>query len=102
MCCKGFIKRIVPLLLTFAVGLFIASFFVSVAAPNFSFKNRNWRKNHRQYHQQIESENQRLKTENFRLKKELAEKERREIIVSDVEYRDAPLKAPKAVPFRDR
>ena len=102
MCCKGFLKRVVPFFLTFAVGLFIASFFVTIAAPTFSFKGRNWRNNHRQYHQQIESENQRLKTENFRLKKELAEKERREIIVSDVEYRDAPLKAPKAVPFRDR
>lgn len=102
MCCKGFLKKIVPFFLTFAVGLFIASFFVSVAAPNFSFKNRNWRKNHRQYHQQIESENRRLNDENYRLKKELAEKERRESITSDFEYMDVPLKSPKAVPFRDR
>jgi len=101
MCCKGFLKRLVPFFLTFAVGLFIASFFVTIAAPSFSFKNRNWRKNHRQYDQQIESENQRLKNENLRLKNEL-EKERREIIVPDSVYTDSPLKTEKAVPFRDR
>ncbi len=102
MCCKEFLKRVAPFFLTFAVGLFIASFFVTIAAPSFSFKNRNWRGNHQRYHQKIESENQRLKDENFRLKKEIAEKQRREIIVSDFEYTDAPLKTPKAVPFRDR
>jgi len=104
MCCKGFLKRLVPFFLALAVGLFIASFFVTIAAPRFSFKSRDYRKNHRQYHHQIESENQRLKVENLRLKKELSEKERREIIVSDLEYLDAPPPPPalRAVPFRDR
>ena len=102
MCCKEFLKRVAPFFLTFARGLFIASFFVSIAAPNFSFKSRNWRQNHRQYHQKIESENRRLKDENIRLKKELSEKEKLEAIVSEIEYTDAPLRAPKAVPFRDR
>ena len=43
MCCKGFFKRIVPFFLTFAVGLFIASFFVTIAAPNFQFRRNVWK-----------------------------------------------------------
>ena len=74
MCCKGFVKRIVPFFLTFAVGLFIASFFVAVAAPNFQFKSRNWKRNHRQYDRQMELENQRLRDENLRLKNEAQRK----------------------------
>ncbi len=68
MCGKVFIKRVLPFFLTFSVGLFIASFFVSIAAPKFEF-NRGWRK-HRQYDRMMESENRRLKVENARLKAE--------------------------------
>jgi uncharacterized protein YlxW (UPF0749 family) len=68
MCCKGFIKRVFPFFLTFAVGLFIASFFVTIAAPSFNFKNRAWKKNHRKYDRQREAEIQRLQEENRRLK----------------------------------
>lgn len=70
MCCKGFFKRLVPFFLTFAAGLFITSFFVTIAAPSFQFKNRNWKRNHRQYDRQMELENQRLREENLRLKNE--------------------------------
>ena len=73
MCCKGFIKRVVPFFLTFAVGLFIASFFVTIAAPRFEFK-RNWKKNHRQYDRQRELEIQSLREENMRLKNEAQQK----------------------------
>ncbi|HXG83375.1 MAG TPA: hypothetical protein VNI84_05040 [Pyrinomonadaceae bacterium] len=73
MCNKGFFKRIVPFFLTFAVGLFIASFFVTVAAPSFQFNNRARR--HREYHRTMEFENQRLREENFRLRRELSDKE---------------------------
>ncbi len=68
MCCKGFTKRVLPFFLTFAVGLFIASFFVSIAAPNLQFPSRNSRKNHREYDQQREIEIQQLRDEVFRLK----------------------------------
>jgi hypothetical protein len=71
MCGKVFIKRVLPFFLTFAVGLFIASFFVSITAPKFQF-NRGWRK-HQQYHRTMEFENQRLREENSRLKKQLAD-----------------------------
>lgn len=63
-------KRVLPFFLTFAVGLFIASFFVTVAAPTFQFNKRNWRNNHRQYDRQREAEIQRLREENMRLRKE--------------------------------
>lgn len=81
MCCKGFIKRVIPFFLTFAVGLFIASFFVTIAAPRFEFKNRGWKKNHRQYDRQREAEIQRLREENMRLKNQLTEMEKQEFSV---------------------
>lgn len=67
MCGKVFIKRVLPFFLTFSVGLFIASFFVTIAAPRFQF-NGGWRRHHQQYHRKMESENQRLREENMRLK----------------------------------
>ena len=70
MCCKGFFKRFAPFFLTFAVGLFIASFFVSIAAPNFRF-GRGFRNKHQQYHQKMESENRQLRIEKSRLEDEL-------------------------------
>jgi hypothetical protein len=78
---KGFVKRVLPFFLTFAVGLFIASFFVTVAAPTFQFQNRGWRRNHRQYDRQREQEIQRLREENIRLKNQLTENERREFTI---------------------
>ena len=68
MCCKGFTKRILPFFLTFAVGLFIASFFVTIAAPSFQFPSRSSRRNHREYDRQREFEIQQLRDENLRLK----------------------------------
>jgi sensor histidine kinase YesM len=66
---KGLLKRLVPFFLALGLGLLVASFFVSVALPNFSFKRNNWRK-HREYHRMMEMENQRLRQENCRLRKE--------------------------------
>ena len=42
MCYTGLLKRFVPFALTFAAGLFIASFFVSLALPE-----ANWRRGRR-------------------------------------------------------
>ncbi len=77
MCCRGFVKRFVPFFLTFAVGLFIASFFVSIVAPNFQFR-RDFRK-HREYHRTMESKIQQLSEENSRLERKLAERNRRDM-----------------------
>jgi hypothetical protein len=64
---KGFLKRFAPFFITFALGLFVASFFVTVALPNIRF-NRQRVNRHQRYHRQMESENQRLREENLRLK----------------------------------
>jgi len=99
MCCKGFVKRVVPFFLTFAVGLFIASFFITIAAPNFQFR-RDFRK-HREYHRTMESKIQRLTEENARLTRELVEKEKRDMTNYAFEYDLAvppPLPMPPAPP----
>lgn len=76
MCSKNFIKRIVPFFLTFAVGLFIASFFITIAAPSFRFPLRGERfQRHQEYHRMMEMENQRLREDKARLEKQLADRE---------------------------
>lgn len=95
MCCQGFVKRVVPFFLTFAVGLFIASFFVTIAAPNFQFR-RDFRK-HREYHRTMESNIQRLTEENARLTRELAEKEKREMTNYAFDY-DLAVPPPPPMP----
>jgi hypothetical protein len=65
----GFIKRFAPFLLTFSLGIFIASFFVSIAAPSFRFENRSWRNKHRDCHR-MKHENRRLRERIDRLERE--------------------------------
>jgi hypothetical protein len=95
MCCKGFFKRVFPFFLTFSLGLLIASFFVSVTAPNFQFR-RGFNRHH-QYHRQMEFENQRLREENSHLKRQLEDK-----LNSDLEINlDVPPPPPiRTVPYR--
>jgi hypothetical protein len=97
MCCKGFIKRVVPFFLTFAVGLFIASFFVTIAAPTFQFTNRSWRKNHRQYDRQREADIQRLREENMHLKNQLLDKNSENVDFQELKY-SVPPPMPPAPP----
>ena len=63
---KGMLKRFAPFLAALGVGLFAASFFVSIALPNIRV-GRRWRA-HREYHRAMEFENQRLRQENCRLR----------------------------------
>ncbi|HEY0427118.1 MAG TPA: hypothetical protein VGC76_04850 [Pyrinomonadaceae bacterium] len=86
-------KRILPFFLTFAFGLFIASFFVSIAAPNFQFRRDGWRR-HQEYHQRLEFENQQLREENNRLKRQLSETENQNL--SEDLDRPLPPLPPKA------
>lgn len=99
MCCKGFMKRVLPFFLAFSLGLFIASFFVTIAAPNFKF-NRGWRR-HQQYDQKMEFENQRLREENSRLKRQLAENDTQDVFYlgSDRNF-DEPPPLTKPMPHR--
>lgn len=100
------VKRVAPFFLTFAVGLFIASFFVTVAAPNLQFR-RGFNR-HQQYHRRIESENQQLREENNRLKNRLAEAEKRDwVLESDLDVPPPPPPVPptmpmKTVPYKSR
>lgn len=100
MCSKGLVKRFVPFFLTFAFGLFVASFFVSIALPKLQF-NGGLNK-HRQYHRMMEFESQRLKEENCRLKKQLAQRDNSDFTNLDFENNlDVPPPPPiPPAPFR--
>lgn len=67
---KGFIKRILPFIGAFSLGLFIASFFVSVGLPRFGGGHRGMRG---EYKRQFRMEMERLRQENFELKNQLRE-----------------------------
>lgn len=64
---KGFVKRMLPFLATFAVGIFIASFFVNINAP--SFRGGRGKRHHEM--KRLHVENEELRNENLRLKNEL-------------------------------
>lgn len=100
----GLFKRVIPFLLTFAAGLFIASFFVSIAAPNFGGFRRGSHKM-REY-KRIKIENEQLRNENLRLKRELEEMREGsvDVRVSDLEVivPPVPLEVPKHPVVRNR
>ncbi|PYT01790.1 MAG: hypothetical protein DMF63_02820 [Acidobacteria bacterium] len=60
MCYTGLFKRFVPFFLTFAAGLFIASFFVSIGLPGSGFRGGN-RFNKFQEMQRLRVENEELR-----------------------------------------
>jgi len=67
MCYTGLIRRIIPFALTFAVGLFVASFFVSIALPGASWRiNRRVNRFHEM--QQLRIENDELRQLNRELR----------------------------------
>lgn len=99
MCCsKGLIKRLVTFFLTFAVGLFIASFFVTIAAPNFQFPSRASRKNHKELDRQRDIDIQRLREENIRLKNQLSDKNSEDADFLELKYSVPPPPMPPAPP----
>ncbi len=98
MCCKGFAKRILPFLLTFAVGLFIASFFVSIAAPSFQFPNRGSKRRHLEMDRQRDLEIQTLRDENFRLKNQLPDRDKENADYQNLIYAPSAPPSLKSVP----
>ena len=70
---KGVLKRVLPFFLTFAAGLFIASFFVSIASPSFNFPRRSHK--YREMHR-LRMENQDLRRSNSELRRQLEEARR--------------------------
>ncbi len=95
MCCKGLVKRIVPFFLAFAAGLFIASFFVTIATPSFNFRRGE---RYREM-QRLRSENQELKRSNLELRKQMEELRRNSSEIA-VDYVDPvfPIDAPPPPP----
>lgn len=71
----GFFKRVVPFFLTFALGLLVASFFVTVAAPNFNFKARKHRCREYRENYRLRVENERLRETNDALRRQMADAE---------------------------
>ena len=70
MCCLGIFKRVVPFPLAFTVGLFIASFFVTIGAPNFGNSRRQVKMREMR---QVKMEVEELRREKCRLKQEIEE-----------------------------
>lgn len=70
---KGVLKRVLPFFLTFAGGLLVASFFVSVTAPSMPFGARTYRFNRCREAKRIQNDYLELKRENERLQRELNE-----------------------------
>jgi hypothetical protein len=65
---KGVLKRLLPFAATFAVAVFITSFFVDLNRPRFRFRGERggWHEMNR-----LRTENDQLKNENLRLRNEL-------------------------------
>lgn len=72
---KGILGRVLPFLATFAVGIFIASFFVNVAP---SFGSGKWRARKAEC-KRMKLENERLRSENLRMRQEMESRDWSEI-----------------------
>lgn len=82
---KEFLKRVIPFAAALTLGLFVASFFVTVAAPRFSFKRSERRQHqHRKIHK-LELENQRLRESLAEAQMRLAETEIKRAMQSSLE-----------------
>lgn len=65
---KGFFQRIMPFFLTFAAGLFIASFSVPIVAPNFNLPRSRSNRTHEC--KRVNSELEQLRKDYFKLEEE--------------------------------
>ena len=91
---KGWIKRVLPFFATFAVGIFIASFFISVG-PRWGGHGR-WRM--RAEMERLRNENEDLRNDNLRLKNACHAHEWNLDDDMNVQDLDAPLPPPPPAP----
>ncbi len=89
----GWVKRVVPFVLAFVLGLFVASFFVSISAPKMRFERKYKRTNCFQMHRveldrlQSERENLQVERENLnRLRREFRRPELRAVPTNELPY----------------
>lgn len=94
------VKRVAPFVVTLAVGLFIASFFVNVSAPNFKFKGKYSR--HREYDRQRENRIKALEAENQRLNDRVKDLESRDWVLEQSIDVPPPTMPMKTVPSKSR
>lgn len=67
---KGVLTRVLPFFLTFAAGLFIASFFINISTPSFAFPRKSYK--YREM-QRLRDENRDLRKTNSELRRQLEE-----------------------------
>lgn len=87
---KGFLKRALPFFLTFSLGLLVASFFVSIAAPRFNFQRRNHRCRDYRENSRLRMENQNLRQDNESLRRQLEENELKTITTFELDVPPPP------------
>lgn len=79
------LKRFVPFFAALTIGLFVASFFVTVAMPRFRAERHGH--NHRNFRYGMKMENDRLREENESLRRRIAElEEKRAPMREEFEY----------------
>ena len=61
------VKRLLPFFATFAVGIFVASFFVNISGPQFGYRERG---KCRHEMRELRIENEQLREDNMRLRLE--------------------------------
>lgn len=92
---RGFLKRIIPFAVALTLGLFIASFFVTVAAPRFNFKRSHSTRKYRET-RAMERENQRLQEQISRQQMRIAELERKRTMDFESDFEPLPPPIPTA------
>jgi hypothetical protein len=93
------LKRVIPFITTFALGLLIASLFVTIV-PQFNFKRSSNRVNHYNKHQIITDlriENEQLRSENRRLKAKQTEDFQEPYVIEVPSEFDNIVPAPKRI-----
>ena len=94
---KGFLKRALPFFLTFSLVLLVASFFVTIAAPNFTKFKRSG--NHRcRDSYRLRMENESIRRENDMLKRRLANEEIKTVYVKPTFDSDLAVPPPPPLP----
>lgn len=91
----GVLKRIVPFFLTFAAGLFIASFFVTIASPSFNFQRRSYKMNEMR---RLRDENRELRRRNDMLRMQVEEAGRTNGTSFAFDTAEVPLEPPPPPP----
>ena len=93
---KGVLQRLLPFAATFAVAVFITSFFVDLSGRRFRH-GREWEG--RCGYERMMRENEQLRNENLRLRNEL---ENRSVDLRDLRDAVPPPPIPPAVPIAPR